>query len=275
LTGSPRRRRSGSMCKPILAAVLVALVVTSCNRDDRPMTRAEFCQNRSERECSSVAPACLVAEADCQATRQAWCAAWGQGEEDAQRPFDPANADACLSRVSAVFGLLKQNLAIDASNFRSIDTACERVFHGNAKANDICSVDADCSGTLICDKGRCGSLRRVDPGAGCANIGETCPLGYYCGGASGVLMCIVRSGFGSGCGAGTICLEDLRCASGFCTGRVSIGLACQDDGDCASGFCEPFASKCGTDVRFADGTPACLAYQPSVAVPVGQDASTD
>jgi hypothetical protein len=257
------------MCKPILAFVVAALVVTNCSRDDRPMTRAEFCQDYSERECSAVAPACLEPEDDCLAARQASCTDRAQIEESAQRPFDPANAGACLSRVSAVFAVLKQNLAIGAKDYRSVDTACARVFHGNAAANQACGVDADCSGTLICDKGRCGSLRQVDPGAGCANIGEYCPQGYYCGGVSGLLMCTARPGLGAVCSTEVACLEDLRCYNGICADRLAIGLACQDDGDCASGFCEPFASKCGTDVRFADGTPACQAYQPTSAVPVG------
>jgi hypothetical protein len=267
------------MCKPILAAGLAALVVTSCNRDDRVMTLAEFCQSFSQRQCTNVARACLLPEADCLAVRQEACAAWAQDEQDLQRTFDPANTDACLSRVSAVFGLIEQNLAIDASNFRSIDTACERVFHGNARANEVCLVDADCSGTLNCDKGRCGSLRQVDPNAGCANTGEHCTKGYYCGGSSGVLLCTARPGLGAVCSEEVPCIENLRCDNGICADRLAIGFACQDDGECASGFCEPFALKCGADVRFAPGTPACQAYQayqpPAGPVPVGQDASTD
>jgi hypothetical protein len=165
--------------------------------------------------------------------------------------------------------VLNRNLAIEAKDYRSIDTVCGRVFHGNANAYEVCGVDADCSGTLICDKGRCGSPRQVEPDAGCANIGEYCPLSYYCGDASGVWMCAARPGLGAFCDAGIACLEDLRCANGVCTTRLSIGMACQDDGECASGFCEPFALKCGADVRFAEGTSACLAYQPASVVPAG------
>ncbi|HJX54400.1 MAG TPA: hypothetical protein VJ801_16660 [Polyangia bacterium] len=263
------------MCKPILAAGLTALVVSNCGSGDLPMTPTEFCQSLSQRECANVALACYVPEVECKAVRQQQCADWVQGEEGLQRQFDSANAEACLSRVSAVFGLLKQNLAIDASNFRSIDTACERVFHGSARANDVCLVNADCSGTLKCDKGRCGSLRQVDPGAGCANIGEYCPQGYYCGSASGVWMCTARPGPGAECTPEVPCVENLRCDNGTCADRLALALACQADGECASAFCEPFVMKCGTGVRFAEESSACLAYQPSVAVPVGQDASTD
>ena len=251
------------MCKPVLTVAVAALVATSCSRDGRPMTTADFCQDYSERECGDVAPACLEPEDDCLTARQAACTDRAQIEESAQRPFDPTNAGACLSRVSAVFGVLKQNLAITAKDYRSIETACARVFHGNAAANQACGVDADCSGTLMCNKGRCGTLRQVDPGAGCANIGEYCPQGYYCGVVSGVLVCTARPGLGAMCSPEVACLEDLRCDGGICADGLAIGVACQNDGDCASGFCEPFASKCGTDVRFANGTPACQAYQPT------------
>ena len=261
------------MRKPILAAATAALVALSCSHDDstrdaRPMTRAEFCQNYSERECADVVPACLVTEADCLAAQKAWCTAWGQGEEDAlpPRPFDPQNANACLAKVSAVFDVLKNNLAIQASDYGSIADACARVFHGDAKANETCAVDADCSGTLICNKDHCGTLSQVAPNAGCANIGEDCPQGYYCGGETGVLICTARPGSGGMCSVGVPCLEDLRCVGGICTDRLDIGFACQGDGDCVSGFCEPFVLKCATAVRFAPETPACQAYQP-VSVP--------
>jgi hypothetical protein len=250
------------MCRSILAATLAVLFAASCGHDDAPMTRAEFCRSYGERECSNVVPACLVPDADCESVRQAWCMAWGQSEEDAQppRPFDPQNADACLSKVSAVFGVIKNNMAIQASDFRSIDQACARVFHGIGQANESCGIDADCSGSLICDKGRCGTLHQVDPGAGCANIGESCPPGYTCGGETGVLMCEVRPGLDAACD-GVPCLEELRCDSGVCVARLLTGTACQSDGDCESRFCEPFALRCGADVRFANGTAACQAYQ--------------
>jgi hypothetical protein len=231
------------------------------------MTRAEFCQYYSERECSNVASACLMVETDCQDVRKAACMAWGQGEEDAfrPRPFDPENADACLAKVSAVFGVLKHDLAIAAKDYESIATACARVFHGSAAANDACDVDADCSGSLICNKDHCGTLSQVEPNAGCANIGEDCTQGYYCGLVQEVLTCTARPGSGEACGPNMDCREDLRCNNGVCEDRLLIGLACQNDGDCASGFCEPFAFECGTDVRFAKNSPACQAYQPTNA----------
>jgi hypothetical protein len=56
---------------------------------------------------------------------------------------------------------------------------------------------------------------------------------------------------------------------------LAIGAACAADADCASGFCEPFALRCGNDVRFAPETPACLAFQPGAPAlnPVALDVS--
>jgi len=252
------------MTKTIFAAALAALFVASCGHDDPPITRTEFCQSYAERECSNVAVACLMLESDCMAVRQTRCTAWGQNEEDAVPPrsFDPQNANACLSKVSAVFGAIKGgDVAIPARDYRSVDESCARVFHGNGQdQKDTCSVDADCSGSLICDKGYCGTSHQVGPGEGCANIGESCPQGYFCGGAT-VLTCTVRPDSGASCGAGIPCLEDLRCSNGACVERLAGGSDCQTDGDCASRFCEPFALKCGADIRFANGSAACQAYQ--------------
>jgi hypothetical protein len=201
------------------------------------------------------------------AARQAACADRAQNEEAAQRPFDPGNADACLAKVSAVFGVLKEGLAIPAKDYQSLVEECARVFHGDAKANDLCGVNADCSGTMVCDKGRCGTWRQVQPDTGCANIGEYCPQSYTCSRVSETWFCATRPGLGAECSPEGACLEDLRCDNGICAARLGIGFACQADGDCATGFCEPFALKCGNDVRFADTSPACQAYQPTSAVP--------
>jgi hypothetical protein len=264
------------MCKFILVSGLVTLLFAACDPAEKPMTRYEFCQERATRECSSVAPACLVPEADCLSVRQPVCNSQAAAE-DPIRPFDPANAKACLEKVSAVYGVLDKNLAIDAKSFLSIDDACSRVFHGAAKANQVCGIDADCAGTPVCDKGHCGTRSSVGPGDGCANIGQTCPQGYWCDGSSGVALCAPRPGFGLACSEVVPCQETLRCANATCVARLALSVACQAHGDCVSGFCEPYASKCADSVRFADGTPSCRAYQ-SVGParhPADQDASAD
>jgi hypothetical protein len=241
---------------------VMTLSLAACDGGGPPLTRAQFSQQVSERECSSVAPACLVGEDDCVTARQTLWTSFARDEETAGRPFDEANAGPCLAKVKAVYGVLAKNLAIRAKDYRNLGDSCGRVFHGGASANEPCTIDADCTGDLICDKGRCGSLRQVTPGGGCANIGEYCVQGYVCEDSSGVWTCVARRGKGAACSADSTCLESLRCADGVCTDGLAIGAPCLADTDCASAFCEPFALRCGNDVRFAPETPACLAFQP-------------
>jgi hypothetical protein len=265
------------MYRSTFSAALMTLCLTACGVGDAPMTRALFCQEASQGECRSVSPACLVDESDCLTARLAVWTAIARDQESKGRLFDPANADACLAKVKAVYGVLANNLAIKAKDVRALNETCARVFHGGAEANEPCGDDSDCTGTWVCDKGRCGSLRQVGPGEGCANIGEYCAQGYTCSASSGVWMCVARAGIGAACSAESACLENLRCANGACADGLAIGLVCQKDEDCASGFCEPYAHKCGNDIRFAPETPACLAFQPSTTVqnPSGSDASVD
>jgi hypothetical protein len=239
------------------------LLFISCGSGEKRMTREEFCQERATRACTSIAPACLMTEVDCIAADKTGCTLWAEQQETHQPPhsFDSGNAEVCLSRVSAVYGVLKGNLAIGAKDYRSLDEACGRVFHGAAKANEVCAFDDDCTGKLFCDKGRCGTLRQVGPGEGCANIGQTCPQGYACYEATGVWLCTVRPGLGAACSDEFPCLESLRCATEVCVDRLDIGIPCKNDGECASGFCEPYAQKCANDIRFAEGTSVCRLYQ--------------
>lgn len=241
------------------------------------MTPAQFCEQVSQLECKSVAPACLASETDCLITRQAFWTARATEQESAGRTLDPANAKTCLARVKAVYGVLAKSLAIQASDFQSLDKACDRVFHGLAKVNEVCGVDEDCTDGLVCDKGRCGTPSQRGPDQPCANPGEYCPQGYICDDSTGLWICAARAGAGAACTLASTCLETLRCANGICTDGLVIGLYCQADGDCASGFCEPFAQRCANDVRFAMGTPACQAFQPSPTPPSpsGPDASAD
>jgi len=265
-------------------AILASVTATACSLPAWPpggtdggvsiTTSVQFCQEYSSRECKNVATACNFPEGDCLSSRAAACTTWAEQSETAGRVFVPANAGPCLNRVEQVFDVLKNSLAIDASDYRSIGTACKRVFQGSAGANEPCTVDEDCEDSLICDKGLCGTAQMVRAESACANIGEYCPGGYFCSGGSGneIWLCTVRNSANSACDGTAPCMETLRCASGVCTARLAIGLSCEMDSDCSSGFCEPFAQKCGTDVRFADGTPACQAYEGNAPTSGGVDA---
>ncbi len=76
---------------------------------------------------------------------------------------------------------------------------------------------------------------------------------------------MARRGKGAACSTDSACLETLRCAEGVCTEGLKTGAECLADTDCATGFCEPFALRCGKDVRFGPEAPACMAFQPGAS----------
>ena len=149
-------------------------------------------------------------------------------------------------------------LVVLASSERQIQV-CSDVYRGVVAANGPCLADADCVSGLICDKGYCGTATMVAQGAGCANIGDTCPQGFTCNNTTGPWICAVKAGLGGACSDTQPCLETFRCAAGACSVQLGIGADCAVDQDCSSNFCEPYAAMCATDVRFANGSAACTA----------------
>jgi hypothetical protein len=255
--------------------------VGSCGGDDgSALTRQQFCQEKAKRECADVVPACLITEVECRASREAACNNEAGIDLSAQRTFSPSNAATCLGKVSEIYGKLDRGaVALTADDWRLLKTGCERVFQGSALLNQACNQTTDCSGPLVCDRGYCGSPKKVSAGAGCANTGEYCEPGNYCSNEPRAL-CTVRLGFGGACSATVPCLENLRCdrAAAMCTTLLADSSPCLSDSDCASGFCEPFALRCSHDVRFASGTPACIAFassSPSRGSAVSSDAAAD
>ena len=138
---------------------------------------------------------------------------------------------------------------------------CSIVYRGKAARNQACAIDSDCTDGFTCDKAHCGIATQVGPGAGCANVGETCPVGYYCGDSTGIHSCEAKAMAKTACDDSTPCLESLRCAGGLCVDALPTGEICGMDQDCSTHFCEPYAGKCATDLRFANGSAACVAMQ--------------
>lgn len=236
--------------------IMVALV--GCGSQPGPLTPAGYCDQIAQDVCAAVSPACLVPIATCTTGQLVQCSA--EAQANAGRDFIPSGAQACLSKVSAVYAKLNQGMvALSAADYQAMTEICSQVYRGTGVANAPCTLDADCSSGLICDKGYCGTATVVTKGAGCANIGEICPQGFYCSDASGVWVCSGKVGMGVACNASTLCLENLRCAAGVCSAQLGIGDACTADQDCSSGFCEPYAAICAEDVRFANGSAACIA----------------
>jgi hypothetical protein len=242
--------------------------LAACGSGNKEMTVAEFTQKISQSECAKVVTACLVTETACLSTRQNYWSQVASQQATTGRPFDPDMGDQCISKAKSVYSAVEKGLAISAKDYRDFLQTCGRIFHGPYKVNELCSVDTDCTGSLVCDKQHCGTLSEVGPGKGCANIGEFCSQGYTCQPSAGVYMCVAKASKGALCTSDESCLEALRCSAGVCADALGVGYACLADEDCATGFCEPFALKCGADIRFAPGSPACLAFQaPTAAAP--------
>jgi hypothetical protein len=235
------------------------VVMLGCHAEQLPLTPNQYFQQRANAVCSAVTSACLVPLPTCTAGRVAEYTAEYQAALSAVRDFIPDNAEACLTKVKDVYGKLDQGaVALKAADYLAMEASCANVYRGASAANGVCAEDVDCIGTLVCDKGFCGTPKLVAPGAGCANIGEHCPTGSYCSSATGVWLCTPESDLQGSC-VQSPCLESLRCAAGVCVARLDIAAACTGDGDCASGFCEPYAHQCAEDIRFANHSAACVA----------------
>jgi hypothetical protein len=233
--------------------------VAACSNEQKSLTPAQFYNEYAQRLCTDISPACLAPVSDCEVASVAYWRTRAAEAAAANRIFVPSNAEECLAKVSATFDPVRQGTVVKKADFQGEDAACSQVFRGTSTANQVCAVDVDCLGTSICDKGRCGTAKPVAANAGCANIGEYCPQGSYCGDSGGVLFCTAKVGLGAACSDAIPCVETLRCAGGICGPTLGTGEDCASDGDCSTDFCEPFAHKCAIDVRFANGSAACLA----------------
>lgn len=243
-----------------LALALAALA--SCRDEPKPLTPNEYIAQRAEIECAAISSACLMPASTCMVGRQAQHAAEYQNAMGNLREFVPGNAEACLDKVGEVYGKLNQGMvALLGSDYLAMQAVCANVYRGAKAAFEPCTSALDCETPLICDKGFCGAAKLVEAGAGCANIGEYCSPGAFCRPSTpaGVWFCSAKVGAQGYCDDATPCLENLRCSANVCAARLETGLPCATDGDCGTGFCEPYALKCANDIRFASGTPACIA----------------
>jgi hypothetical protein len=247
---------------PFLVLSLGSLLASGCGEDNKPLTPAEFSNRYAQDMCKAVSAACLIPEASCTAGQLFTRATLDQAAVARGQAFVPSNAEACLGQVNSVYGKLQGGaVALKASDFQSVGQVCADVYRGSKRANETCGVDQDCVMGLICDRskgldnGRCGTKTEVS--LGCANIGEVCARGSYCGNLGGVFACLPKIDLAAPCDEAVPCLESLRCAGGLCVAQLGIGAVCASDQDCATGFCEPFEKLCAADVRFARGTASC------------------
>lgn len=239
--------------------VFLALALVGCDNEPAPLTPSQYFQQRADAVCSALERACLLDVAKCSTARLGEYMAEANAAVASFREFIPSNAELCIAKVREVYGKLRDGMvAMPPSDYQAVQLLCANVYRGATPEHGPCHVNADCLGNLVCDKGYCGTAKLVVAGGGCANIGEYCPAGSYCNGATGVWMCTAKVGLLASCTTSP-CMENLRCAAGFCAARLPIGEACVSDDDCAEGICHPYAGKCAADIRFADGNSACLA----------------
>jgi hypothetical protein len=241
---------------------IVIFFIPSCSDETPSTTQVQFCDQYAQALCSEVSAACLFPINGCIANRANECFAQASTAAALGQSYVATKADLCLNKVTEVYSKLRKGaVALKPTDLESVISTCKQVYQGNRRQNESCVEDADCLEGLICDKGRCGTSVLLAPGSGCANIGERCTEGYFCGPTDGVLACISKVGVNSACNTDVPCLESLRCHDGLCVSRLLIGEPCLFHHDCASNFCEPYAVKCANDVRFANGSAACLALQ--------------
>jgi hypothetical protein len=223
------------------------------------MTEEGFCQEYAKIECNKIAAFCSFNPTTCEPIRVQACRTAAMSFKMSGHQFNPSNTDACLKKLDAAFA----TLPIRAPILKELDDTCSRVFAGVGKMTDACLADYDCASGLICDKGRCGTLRVVPSLSGCANIGERCPTAEFCTNEnpSMLFMCMARLPEGSPCSLSRPCGDGLRCRT-TCVRKLPIMGACTEDEDCESGYCNEFVSNrsCGVGLSFAPESPSCLAY---------------
>jgi len=236
--------------------VLVTAMLSGCKRADDPMTEDEFCRVKAKIECEEVAPQCGFNPMACEPVRGTACRDLANSSKSAMRMYVPANAPDCLDEVARVYG--KKSL-IPPADLARLDDACARVFQGMAKSGEMCKVDFDCAGSLVCDKERCANRKQVGSGEGCSDPGEYCPAGEHCKKANSFSMCVKRVGRGSACSEAEPCLEGFRC-QGTCVDKLALGATCAHSAECGSDYCNPYGRICGAGLNFAFESASCRAY---------------
>jgi hypothetical protein len=252
--------------KPNQTISVILLAAAGCSQTSS-MTEDQFCQEYAKRECAKVATYCSFTPSVCEPVRVTACKTMSASQVTATRKFNAGNTKRCLDQVDAAYA----SLPVTADRLNALDAACARVFVGTAKANESCTVDFDCDGDQICDKGRCGTKKVVAAGGGCANVGETCPAGEYCTNTSGLYTCTKRQASGATCSATQPCTETLRC-NGTCSARAGNLTNCTSDDECMSGYCNPYPApgtpkKCSVGLTFSDGSASCTAFTDPNATP--------
>jgi len=240
--------------------ILLAALGFGCGGGETA-TVSSFCEQLAAKECGSKAATnCNVAAAACKTTRMAACTAWTttvQAAFPTTRSFTSGNIGACLNKVGAIY----DKSPIAPADKAEADDACQRVFSGSKKKNEVCASDYECGSGLICDptflvcaQKTSVQLKAQDPCGGAP--GAYCSAGLYCSMPAGLTLkvCVAKKAMGEVCDAANPCAESLRCdaATATCKKRADINEACTTDSDClpTSPYCDPYFTPLTCDVGF-------------------------
>jgi hypothetical protein len=249
------------------SALVAAVAVVACSSDTTASPYpdvASFCTAVATAECNQVASVCGNSVDACKSARTTHCnalAAGGAAKEidvfsvtGTGRKYTSANVQSCLDQVNGIYA----KKVITPADYKSAQDACNKVFQGTADKNQACLVDADCTGSLLCDKKFCASKVDKSLSDPCGNPGDICDSSSYCA-AGTPAICTARAKLNEVCSATKPCTSDLYC-SGVCSQKKGSGAPCLVSTDCsdAAPYCDPNnTNKCDAGVSFAVGASSC------------------
>lgn len=235
-----------------------AIVACSSSVEEKYASVDSFCSAKADAECTNLAASCAGTVESCKLLRVDACKSAGTTAQAAGRNYKAANAEACITKVSATYS---PKVVDPEKEVELIDT-CERVFAGSKPANTPCQSNYECDGTQVCDKTVCAAKSETAIGSACANPGQVCAKGAYCAQQGPNKFCVAKKAVGEICTPDSPCKEDLRCvgagaSGGNCQTRVAISQKCDSDNDCAASapYCEPSVKECR--LKYQPGTKAC------------------
>jgi len=254
------------------ASIAMAAAMNGCGGggSSTPITLADFCQQKAEKECV-VTSRCASDANACKVQRAAACMTFANNAIVAPRVFHPENINNCLNQTTAVY---TKSTVILPTDLAKMDDACNWVIQGDRKMLEPCTVKYDCaSQNNICDKGKCATMSTKNKGDQCGNLGEVCASGSYCmQDTGGAFTCVAKAAQSAACNATVPCLENLHCdATNTCQPRVTTG-ACTTSDDCAASvpYCDPYVGgRCDMGRTFGGGAAACVDYGGSASTGVG------
>jgi hypothetical protein len=238
---------------------LATLAVACGGGSSKPATPEDYCAQRAEKECKTVADSCSSDNADCQDARKQVCLDEVEAIM-APRVFKPGNMSACLTKTASVYA----QATITPADLASVQDVCGYVFQGDIAKLDVdhpCTTKFDCKdANVICDKGLCADKVTKGTGALCTDPGAVCGAAEYCAPSGTFFKCTPKKGNGEACDATTPCLDTLRCVASKCVALLKLGDACTANSDCPTDapYCDPFAgNECTKGLKFATHSPSC------------------